>query len=183
MLKLKLQNFGHLMQRTDSFEKIVMLGKIEGGRRKGWQRMRWFDGITNSVGIVWVNSGSWWWTGRPDMLQSKWSQRVRHDWATELTDWSHHQNSKYRTCGLHPYLSVQCLPSLLPYYVFTWLCFIINSSTSKITMLVEKSKIPVQGSANQIQVIHLKQRTFSCHLELYAIVCNFQSLKIFFPEK
>ena len=49
MLKLKLQSFGHLMQRTDSLEKTLMLGKIEGGRRRGWQRMRWFDGITNSV--------------------------------------------------------------------------------------------------------------------------------------
>ena len=49
MLKLKLQYFGHLMQRTDSFEKTKMLGKIEGGRRRGWQRMRWLDGITNSV--------------------------------------------------------------------------------------------------------------------------------------
>ena len=52
MLKLKLQNFGHVMQRADSFEKIVMLGKIEGGRRKGRQRMRWLDGITNSMDIV-----------------------------------------------------------------------------------------------------------------------------------
>ena len=48
MLKLKLQYFGHLMQRMDSFEKPVMLGKIEGGRRRGRQRMRWLDGITNS---------------------------------------------------------------------------------------------------------------------------------------
>ena len=49
MLKLKLQYFGHLMQRTDSFEKTLMLGKIEGGRRKGRQRMRWLDGITDSM--------------------------------------------------------------------------------------------------------------------------------------
>ena len=48
MLKLKLQHFGHLMRRTDSFEKTLMLRKIEGGRRRGWQRMRWLDGITNS---------------------------------------------------------------------------------------------------------------------------------------
>ena len=47
--KLKLQYFGHLMWRTDSLEKTLMLGKIEGGRRRGWQRMRWLDGITNSV--------------------------------------------------------------------------------------------------------------------------------------
>ena len=49
MLKLKLQYFGHLMQRSDSLEKILMLGKIEGRRRRGRQRMRWLDGITNSV--------------------------------------------------------------------------------------------------------------------------------------
>ena len=49
MLKLKLQYFGHLMQRTDSLEKILMLGKIEGGRRRGQQKMRWLDGITNSM--------------------------------------------------------------------------------------------------------------------------------------
>ena len=49
MLKLKLQYFGHIMQRTDSFEKTLMLGKIEGGRRRGWQRMRWLDGITDPM--------------------------------------------------------------------------------------------------------------------------------------
>ena len=49
MLKLKLQYFGHLMWRTDSLEKPLMLGKIEGGRRRGWQRMRWLDGITDSM--------------------------------------------------------------------------------------------------------------------------------------
>ena len=51
MLKLKLQYFGHLMQRTDLFEKTLMLGKIEGRRRRGWQRMRWLDGITDSMGM------------------------------------------------------------------------------------------------------------------------------------
>ena len=49
MLKLKLQHFGHLIQRADSFEKTLMLGKIEGGRRRGQQRMRWLDGITDSI--------------------------------------------------------------------------------------------------------------------------------------
>ena len=51
MLKLKLQYFGHLIQRTDSFEETLMLGKIEGGRRRGQQRMRWLDGITDSMNM------------------------------------------------------------------------------------------------------------------------------------
>ena len=49
MLKLKLQYFGHLLPRTDSLEKTLMLGRIEGGRKRGWQRMRWLDGITDSM--------------------------------------------------------------------------------------------------------------------------------------
>ena len=84
MLKLKLQSFGHLMRRADLLGKTLMLGKIEGKRRRGQQRMRWLDGITDSMDMSWVNSGSWWWTGRPGMLWFMRSQRVRHDWATEL---------------------------------------------------------------------------------------------------
>ena len=85
MLTLKLQYFGHLMRRVDSLEKTLMLGGIGGRRKRGQQRMRWLDGITDSMdGWVWVNSGSWWWTGRPGMLRFMGSQRVGHDWATEL---------------------------------------------------------------------------------------------------
>ena len=87
MLKLKLQFFGHLMWRTDSLEKTLMLGKIEGRRRRGLQRMRWLDALPTWWTWVWVSSGSWWWTGKPGMLQSMGLQRVRHDWATELTNW------------------------------------------------------------------------------------------------
>ena len=68
MLKLKLQYFGHLMQRADSFEKTLMLGKIEGRRRRRQQRMRWLDGITDSMEMSFTRS--WWWTGRPVMLWS-----------------------------------------------------------------------------------------------------------------
>ena len=89
MLKLKLQYFGHLMGRTHSFEKTLMLGRIEGRRRRGWQRMRWLDGITDLMDMSLSSSRSWWWTGKPSVLQSMVSQRVRHDWATELNlgDW------------------------------------------------------------------------------------------------
>ena len=86
MLRLKLQYFGHLMRRADLLEKTLMLGKIEGRRRRGWHRMRWLDGITTSWTWVWVNSGSWWWTGSSGVLWFMGSQRVRHDWATELID-------------------------------------------------------------------------------------------------
>ena len=81
MLKLKLQYFGYLMRRTDSLEKTLMLGKTEGRRRRGWNgRMASLTWWT----WVWVNSGSRWWTGRPGILQSMVSQRVRHNWVTEL---------------------------------------------------------------------------------------------------
>ena len=68
MMKLKLQYFGYLIQRTDSFEKTLMLGKIEDRRRRGQQRMKWLDGITNLMDMSLRNSRSWQWTGMPGVL-------------------------------------------------------------------------------------------------------------------
>ena len=84
ILKLKLQSFGHLMQITDSMEKILMLGKVEGGRRRGQQRMRWLDGITDSMDMS-LSPGAG--DGRGGLvcyIQSMRLQRVGQRWVTEL---------------------------------------------------------------------------------------------------
>ena len=88
ILKLKLQYFGYLMRRVDSFEKIWCwegLGAGGEGDNRGWDG--WRASPTRCT-WVWVNSGSWWWTGRPGVLWFMGSQRVGHDWATEL-NWNH----------------------------------------------------------------------------------------------
>ena len=104
-LMLKLLYFDHLIWRIDSLEKTLMLGKIEGGRRKiprdwsGWMASptRW--------AWVWASSGSWWWTVKPGVLQSMGLQKVRHDWATELN-------------RLNPNLPISPLP-LLPIHLIS----------------------------------------------------------------
>ena len=84
ILKLKLQYFGHLMWRIDLFEKTLMLGKLEGKRKRGWLRMRWLDGITDSKDMSLSKLQELVMDRRAGVVQSMGSQRVGHDWVTEL---------------------------------------------------------------------------------------------------
>ena len=114
MLKLKLQYSGHLMRRTDSLEKTLMMGKIEGRRRRGNRGCDGWLVSPNQWTWVWVSSESWWWTGKPGVLQSMESQRVRHDCVTEL-NWL----KKYLYC-LKYAISTTLFQSLTKLDIYFW---------------------------------------------------------------
>ena len=124
-----------------SLEKTLMLGKIEGRRRRGWQRMKWLDGITTLWTWVWAGSKSWWWIGKSGMLQSMGLQRVGHDWVTEL-NWEIKSKVRfYQLDGLLPEQSVLvsqgscqkltqlgCLKTMGMYSLTAWrLCCVLCS--------------------------------------------------------
>ena len=136
MLKLKLQYFGHLIWRADSLEKTLMLGKIVDGKRRGWQRMRWLNGIPDSMDTSLGNSESWWWTGRPGVLRFRGSQRVGLNWTTELNWWK-----------------VVCLKAI--FKCFLW----VNSYTAYRKLINFLRKLYYQLSLKGIGRVHTSKLT------------------------
>ena len=105
------QNFGHLMWRTDSLEKTLMLGKIEGSRRRGQQRMKWMASLTQWA-WVWVGFKSWWWTKKPGVLYSPWGHK-----ESDTTEWLNWTESVW-TFAMFSYSSL-CIE-----YVESWIGFL-----------------------------------------------------------
>ena len=108
MLKLKLQYFG-LSQRADPLEKTLMLGKIEGKRKRGQQRMKWLNGITDSMDMQLSKLRRYWRTGEPGMLQSMRSERVGHGWVTEQQNSCKRQVNQYTRLDCKRPLTMQVI--------------------------------------------------------------------------
>ena len=142
MLKLKLQYFVHLIWRTDSLEKTLILGETKGRRRRGWQRMRRLDGITDSMDMSLRSSRCWRWTGKPGVLQSMGLQRVGHNWTTELTEtcmtaklssnyFTH--ETKFMSCVISSHRNIEVLSTtqcrILKWKILSFIMVILGSST------------------------------------------------------
>ena len=135
-LELKFQYFGHLMRRADSLEKTLMLGKIEGKRRKGWQRMRWLDGIIDTMDMNLSKLQEMERDREASLLQPMGSQRVRHDSVTEqepfLRKW--HYTTTRRNSNLKDYfgrIDIFQFSWLTIYYIHFWLISVPGPRTER----------------------------------------------------
>ena len=127
MLKLKLQYFGHLMWRTDLLEKTLMLGKIEGRRKRRQQRMKWMASLTRWAWVC-VGFKSWWWTGKPGVLYSPWGHK-ESDTTEQLTALNPLESHwKF----FSKYLSISWLQSLCFDYAELWVSLNWDSSSIKV---------------------------------------------------
>ena len=147
MLKLKLQYFGHLMWRVDSLGKRLWcwegLGAGGEGDDRGWEG--WMASLTQWT-WVWVNFGRWWWTGRPGVLRFMGSQRLRHDWATEL-NWSFHTNYLISLfwCSMHFNFTMLCFLPFAAYDLSSFIKSTIISCSSQYVRLFHHFSLSLTG--------------------------------------
>ena len=164
MLKLKCQYFGHLVRRIDSLEKTLMLGKIEGRRKRGQQKMRWLDSITNLMSWVWASSGSWWWTGKPG-VQSMGLQRIGCGWSTRTEFWYHRYVSVQ-------FSSVQSL-SRVRLFATPW----ITARQASLSITNSRSSLRLMP----IKLVMPSSHLILCHL-LLLLHSIFPSIRVFSNE-
>ena len=178
LLKLKLQYFGHLVRRADSLEKSLMLGKIEGRRRRGWQRMRWLDGITDSMDM---GLGGFW-----ELVMDReglaccdsWGCKVRHDWVTEL-NWTEYYKNCKNIKGIAKVQHVlACMPSSRNFGLFPLSlihCYkASNPSLPLATVLPSLSSVALASATHEARTERIQPNMgHSHHQKLSLIIHSF----------
>ena len=150
-------------QRTNSLEKTLMLGRIEGRRRGGWQRMRWLDGIADSMDVSLSELPSWWWTARPGVLRFMGSQRVGHNWVTDLI-WSDLALVNGKSFALHtPTRTFHFLPqkglTTPPSLTVPVTCWCLHQNMTEHTTYYYSSNYPSQDIEEKLEFSSMEYMT------------------------